>query len=87
MPKKLSEAHRNVSILKIPLYDTNSGARNRCHCLYPIKNFYPQKQPTCHKLMLKGKCFVSQEDGQGKTKNSVVMNLNVSTNDINIFKV
>ena len=24
LPKKLSEAQRNISILKIPLYDTNS---------------------------------------------------------------
>ena len=24
LPKKLSEAHRNISVLKIPLYDTNS---------------------------------------------------------------
>ena len=31
--------------------------------------------------------FLSQEKAQGKTKNSVVMNLNVSANDINTFKV
>ena len=42
---------------------------------------------TCHRLTLKGKFFVSQEKTQGKTKNSVVMNLNVSANDINSFKV
>ena len=42
---------------------------------------------TCHRLTLKGKCFVSQEKAQGTTKNSVVMNLNVSANDINTVKV
>ena len=31
--------------------------------------------------------FVSQEKAQGKSKNSVVMNLKVSTNDINTIKV
>ena len=44
LSKKLSEAHRNISIPKIPLYDTNSWARTGCHCLCLIKNFYPQKQ-------------------------------------------
>ena len=44
LSKNLSEAHRNISILKIPLYDTNSWARIGCVCLCPIKNFYPQKQ-------------------------------------------
>ena len=39
-----SEAHRSISILKIPLYDTNSWARIACLCLCPVKNFYPQKQ-------------------------------------------
>ena len=29
---------------------------------------------------------MSQEKGQGKTKNSVVMNLNVNADDINTFK-
>ena len=34
---------------------------------------------TCHRLTLKGKFFfVSQGKAQRKTKNSVVMNLNVS---------
>ena len=42
---------------------------------------------TCHRLTLKGKFFVSQEKAQGRTKNSLVMNLNVSANDINTFKV
>ena len=42
---------------------------------------------TCHRLMLKGKFFASQEKAQGKTKNSVVVNLNVSANDINTLKV
>ena len=40
---------------------------------------------TCHRLTLKGKYFVSQEKTQGKTKNSVVMNLNVSADDINTY--
>ena len=31
--------------------------------------------------------FVSQEKAQGRIKNSVVMNLNVSADDINTFKV
>ena len=39
------------------------------------------------RLTLKGKFFVSQEKAQGKTKNSVVMNLNVSADDINTLKV
>ena len=42
---------------------------------------------TCHRLTLKGNFFVSQEKAPGRTKNSVVMNLNVSANDINTFKV
>ena len=42
---------------------------------------------TCHRLALKGKFFASQEKGQGKAKNSVVINLNVSADDINTFKV
>ena len=42
---------------------------------------------TCHMLTLKGNFFVSQEKGQGKAKNSVVMNLDVSDDDINTFKV
>ena len=42
---------------------------------------------TCHRLTLKDNFFVSQEKAQGKTKNSVVMNLNVSADDINTFKV
>ena len=42
---------------------------------------------TCHRLTLKGKFFVSQEKAQGKTKNSVIMNLKVSANDIYTFKV
>ena len=37
---------------------------------------------TCHRLTLKGKFFVSQEKAQGRIKNSVVMNLNVSANEI-----
>ena len=42
---------------------------------------------TCHRLTLKGKFFVSQEKAQGRTKNPVVMNLNISADDINAFKV
>ena len=34
-----------------------------------------------------GNIFASQEKAQGKTKISVVMNLNVSADDINTFKV
>ena len=41
---------------------------------------------TCHRWTLKN-VFVSQEKAQGKAKNSVVMNLNVSADDINTFKV
>ena len=45
-------------------------------------------QITCHRLTLEGKFFfVSQGKAQGKTENSVVMNFNVSANDINTFKV
>ena len=44
LSKKLSEAHRNIFVLKIPWYDFNSSARIGCVCLCPIKNFYPQKQ-------------------------------------------
>ena len=44
LSKKLSEAHRNISILKIPLYDASSWARIGYLCLCPIKNFDPQKQ-------------------------------------------
>ena len=44
LSKKLLEAHRNISVLKIPLYNTNSWARIGFLCLCPIKNFYPQKQ-------------------------------------------
>ena len=33
----------------------------------------------------KGKFFVSQEKAQGKTKSSMVMSLNVSTDDVNTF--
>ena len=36
LSKKLSVAHRNISILKIPLYDTISWARIGCLCLCPI---------------------------------------------------
>ena len=39
---------------------------------------------TCHRFTLKGKFFVSQEKAQGKAKNSVVTNLNVSADDINL---
>ena len=42
---------------------------------------------TCHRLTLKGKLFVSQEKAQGRTKNPVVMSLNISADDINTFKV
>ena len=42
---------------------------------------------TCHILTLKVNFFVSPEKAQGKTKNSVVMTLNVSADDINTFKV
>ena len=43
---------------------------------------------TCHRLTLEGKFFsASQEKAQGRTKNSVVMNLNVSADDINTVKV
>ena len=45
------------------------------------------KPITYHRLTLKGKFFVSQEKAKGKTKNSVFMNLNVSADDINTFKV
>ena len=38
-------------------------------------------------MTLKGKFFVSQEKAQGRTKSSVVMNLNVSADYINTFKV
>ena len=41
---------------------------------------------TCHRLTLKGKLFfLSQEKTQGRTKNPVVMNLNISADDINTF--
>ena len=69
-------------------------------CLCPIfanKNSFTwlnfKKNPlysgpmTCHRLTLKGKFFVSKEEAQEKTKNSVVMNLNVSADNINTFKV
>ena len=42
---------------------------------------------TCHRLTLNGNFFVSQEKAQGRAKNSVVMNLNISADDINTFKV
>ena len=42
---------------------------------------------TCHRLTLKGKFFCITGKAQGKTKNSVVMNLNVSADNINTFKV
>ena len=41
---------------------------------------------TCHRLTLKVNCFVSQEKAQRRTKNPVVMNLNISADDINTFK-
>ena len=43
---------------------------------------------TCHRLTLKGKLFlVSQEKAQGRTKNPVVMNVNISADGISTFKV
>ena len=42
---------------------------------------------TCHGLTLKDNFFVSQEKDQGKAKNSVFMNLNVSADDINMIKI
>ena len=65
-----------------------------------LKIFTQKKQPhmaylqklcilgpiTCHRLILKGNFFVSQEKAQGETKNSVVMNLNVSADDIKPLK-
>ena len=42
---------------------------------------------TCHKLKLKGNFFASHEKAQGRTENPVVMNLNVSADDINTFNV
>ena len=44
LSKKLSEAHRNISIFKIALYDTISWAGIGSLGLCPIKKFYPQKQ-------------------------------------------
>ena len=45
---------------------------------------------TCHRPTLKGKLFCvfleSQEKAQGRTKNPVVMNLNISADDINTFQ-
>ena len=43
--------------------------------------------PNIYRLTLKGKFFVSQEKTQERAKTSVVMNLNVSADDINTFKV
>ena len=40
---------------------------------------------TCQRLTLKGKFFVPQEKAQRKAKDSVVMNLNVSADDINKY--
>ena len=42
---------------------------------------------SCHRLTLKVNFFVSQEKAQGKTKNSVITNLNVSADDVHTFKV
>ena len=46
-------------------------------------------QKNLSQIDVKGKFFVSQEKAQGKTKNSVVVNLNISANcnDINTLKV
>ena len=44
LSKKLSEAHRNISIFKILLYNTNSWPGTGCLCLCLFINFYPQKQ-------------------------------------------
>ena len=44
-------------------------------------------QITCHTLTLKVNFFVSQEKAQVRTRNPVVMNLNVSANGINTFIV
>ena len=44
LSKQLLEACGNISILRIPLYDSNSCARIWCLCLCPFKKFYPQKQ-------------------------------------------
>ena len=67
----------------------------------PIYKFFPTKTAshglplqklcilgpiTCHRLTLKGELFCTQEEGQGRTKNPVVMNLNISADDINTFK-
>ena len=41
---------------------------------------------TCHRLTLKGNFFLSQEKAQGRTKNPMVMNLNISADDISTFK-
>ena len=58
----------------------------------PIHKFLPTKTAShglpLQKLCSLGpiNCFVSQEKAQGRTKNPVVMNLNISANDINTFK-
>ena len=67
LSKKLSEAPRNISIFKIPLYNTNSWTGIECLCLCPFVNFYPHglkfkklcilSPITCHRLTLKGKLF------------------------------
>ena len=54
----------------------------------PNQKFLPTKTAS-HGLILQNLCILSPitSKAQGKTKTSVVMNLNVSANDINTFKV
>ena len=42
---------------------------------------------TCHRLTLEGKLFCITGKTERRTKNPVVMNLNISADDINTFKV
>ena len=41
---------------------------------------------TCHRLTLKGKLFCITGRSSRKTKNPVVINLNISADDVNTFK-
>ena len=99
LSKKLSEAHRNISIhcttLKVELeLDVSVCAqliifahKNSFTWLNFTKKLCILGPITCHRFTSKGKIFCITGKSSRKTKNSVVMNLNVSANDINIFKV
>ena len=61
LSRKLSEVHRNISIFKIPLYNTNSlykflPTKIASHGL-PLQKLCILGPITCHRLTSKGKSF------------------------------